>query len=349
MSNLTHKFHFTTLTVIALLLLLQGCAGQKIAPIFYPPPPDQPRYQYLKSYSSEVDVKESVIAKTLAEGMFEFRKAFGVTSYKNTILATDNRLRGYAVIDLDQQKIHFVARDPGNQRRSSFSSAFGIAVDQQGRRYIADKKAHRVLIYSADDKYIRSIDFKQKDASPTAVAVGGGKLYVAHLRNSRIDIFDLRNDTLVDSIGTEHLRWPSGLDWRNNKLYVSDLLRYKVLQFNDKNEFEQEFGEIGDGTGKLSRPKGVAVDNEGRVLVVDSAFGNFQIFRKDKQLLGFVSQSGQAPENLSLPAHIHVSYSLAPFFQKYAAPGFQLEYVVLVANQSGPSKINIYGFGHKKK
>ena len=34
--------------------------------------------------------------------------------------------------------------------------------------------------------------------------------------------------------------------------------------------------------------------------------------------------------------------------EQYAAPGFQLEYLVLASNQFGDRKVNVYGFGHKQ-
>jgi hypothetical protein len=51
---------------------------------------------------------------------------------------------------------------------------------------------------------------------------------------------------------------------------------------------------------------------------------------------------------LYLPAGLCVDYENAGLFQKYAAPGFKIEYLILVTNQAGPNKVSVYGFLAKK-
>lgn len=47
--------------------------------------------------------------------------------------------------------------------------------------------------------------------------------------------------------------------------------------------------------GDFARPKGVAVDSEGHIYVVDAAFGNVQIFNSEGLLLLFFGQMGTGP------------------------------------------------------
>lgn len=334
-----------TLAILVLCLLFQGCAATPIKPVFYPGEPDPPRYQYLKSISNASDIGDSILKKAFAEGLFSFNKAFGIAAYKNTLLVTDTRYKGYAVLNFETGDLKFVSQDSSN-RHSKMLAPFGITVDKSGNRYIADLNAHRVLMFSADDRYIKSFDFDKTNSSPTGILANGSKLYVTQLKQGRIDVLDINSGKLLQSISDgAQLAWPSDIGQFNNDLYVIDMLRYQVVHLSPKGEFIRAFGKAGDSTGNLARPKGIALDDQGRLLVVDAAFENFQIFRNDGQLLGFVSKGGGAPENLYLPAGICISYDLAPYFQKYAATGFKLEYIVAVANQTGPSKINIYGFG----
>ncbi len=346
MFQVNFRLNLTRHILIAVLALVtSACAGKAVPPVFYPSEPDAPRYQYLKTIISEADLKSSALSKALTEGTFAFQKAFDVAAYKNTLIVTDSRLRGYAVINFDTSKINFIMNDSNNSR-SQFASPFGLTVDTEGTRYIADRRANRVLIYDKNDHYLRSIDFKPENSSPVDVAIAGNKLYVAHLKHNRIDVVNLDDDTVSElSTGETTLEWPAALDFKNGHLFVTNLLQYNIIKLNTDGEKIATYGDLGDGTGKLARPKGVAVDRRNRVLALDASFGNFQIFREDQQLLGFVGKGGTNPEDLSLPAGIAISYDLAPFFQKYAAPGFILEYVVAVSNQAGPSKVNIYGYG----
>jgi hypothetical protein len=39
-----------------------------------------------------------------------------------------------------------------------------------------------------------------------------------------------------------------------------------------------------------------------------------------------------------------IDYDNVGLFQKYAAPGFKIEYLILLTNQAGPQKVSVYGF-----
>ena len=62
------------------------------------------------------------------------------------------------------------------------------------------------------------------------------------------------------------------------------------------------FGGIGDAYGQLARAKGIALDSDGNIYVVDAAFNNFQIFNREGQVLLAVGVAGLAPGQFWLPA-----------------------------------------------
>ena len=49
-----------------------------------------------------------------------------------------------------------------------------------------------------------------------------------------------------------------------------------------------------------------------------------------------------------LPTDIDIDYASVPFFQQYADPEFELEFIIVVANQFGSNKVNVFGFGRHK-
>jgi sugar lactone lactonase YvrE len=82
-------------------------------------------------------------------------------------------------------------------------------------------------------------------------------------------------------------------------------------------------GRIGGRTGNFSRPKCIDTDSDGNVYVSDAAFGNFQIFNRDGQLLLFVGDRATetAPGKFMLPAGLAVDeddrvYMVDQFFRK---------------------------------
>lgn len=87
------------------------------------------------------------------------------------------------------------------------------------------------------------------------------------------------------------------------------------------------------------------MDREGRLYVVDAAFENVQMFDREGRPLMYFGGPGAEVHNLSLPAGIAIDYANAHHFQRYAAPGFALEYVIAVTNQAAASKVVVFGFG----
>jgi hypothetical protein len=69
------------------------------------------------------------------------------------------------------------------------------------------------------------------------------------------------------------------------------------------------------------------------------------MFNAEGKLLMFFGEpksSGEA--GLYLPAGLTIDYENVGLFQKYVAPGYKLEYLILVTNQVGPNKVSVYGF-----
>ena len=59
--------------------------------------------------------------------------------------------------------------------------------------------------------------------------------------------------------------------------------------------------------GDMARPKGIAVDSDGHIYVVDAAFGNFQIFNREGRILLFVGQMGHQPGQFWLPTGMYIN------------------------------------------
>jgi hypothetical protein len=42
---------------------------------------------------------------------------------------------------------------------------------------------------------------------------------------------------------------------------------------------------------------------------------------------------------------VTIDYANVDVFKKYADPRFKIEYLILVASQFGPNKVDVFGFG----
>ena len=181
----------------------------------------------------------------------------------------------------------------------------------------------------------------------------GDRLYVADPSVGLVHVFDKRSGELVRTIGNqgepaERLDRPTNLAFdREGALYVSDVGRFQVVKFDRDGRFRAAFGKPGDNLGHFARPKGIALDRAGRLYAVDATFNNVQVFHPQGRLLMFFGQGGEGPGEFQLPAKVTIDYDNVKYFESYAAPGFRIEYLVLVTSQFGPHLVNVFGYGQE--
>lgn len=136
-----------------------------------------------------------------------------------------------------------------------------------------------------------------------------------------------------------------GVDKAGN-LYVTDFLNFRVQVFDPRGNFIKSIGEIGNFPGAMPRPKGLAVDRDEHLYVVDAAFENVQIFDvKTREILMAFAKFDETPAGSWLPAGIHIDYDNLEYFSDLIDKRMKAKYLVYVANQAGPSKVNVYAFG----
>ena len=83
-------------------------------------------------------------------------------------------------------------------------------------------------------------------------------------------------------------------------------MNFRIQVFDLDGMFRSNFGKLGDGTGDFSKPKGIAVDSEGHIYVVDAEFDVVQIFDKQGKLLLIFGGSGTQEGQFFLPAGIFI-------------------------------------------
>jgi DNA-binding beta-propeller fold protein YncE len=100
------------------------------------------------------------------------------------------------------------------------------------------------------------------------------------------------------------------------RLYVVDGGNFRVQIFNADGTYRDSFGGVGRQLGNFARPKEIATDPDGNVYVADAAFGNFQIFSPEGDLLMFVGTRSErgGPGEYILPSGIAVDEDGRIFF-----------------------------------
>ena len=343
------------------LALIAGCATgpSKARFVFFPPPPEPPRLQFLVSLSDEKDLgrqvsKFSAFVTGETPTSQPIVKPYGVCLASNELCVCDTGTRSVDILDLVQKTMRRFS-PPG---MGKLGVPVNLAVDADGTRYVADTGRNQVLIYGADDSFQGAIG-EGDTLRPTSVALTADRVCITDLKGHCVRVYAKTGRELLFTIprvpeaaedqepGKLYMPTNLAID-QQGRLYVCDTAACRIQIYTPDGKHLKSLGSRGDLPGQFARPKGVAVDREGRIYVVDAATQVCQIFDPDGKLLLFFGEPDGSAAPLSLPAAVAVDYDHVGCFQQYVSPAFVVEHLVFITNQLGDRKVSVYGLGHKK-
>jgi len=325
--NKKHDFWHYLIGII--VVLLAGCAAppatqEPLAPLVFPPPPEQARFVFermllsssqIKKEDSESRMRIMLTGETdTGEG---FSKPFDVIACQGTIYVSDTVKRLVLAFDIPNSRFFEI----GTEEPGGLAKPLGLAVDGECNLYVADITAKRVAVYDQAGQFLRAIGGSEwfERLSHIAVTEDGSRLFAVDTGgvdspNHWIRVFDALSGEHIRNIsgrGTEpgKLNLPRDIDiGKDGQLYVIDGGNFRVQVFHQDGRFIRSFGSVGRQFGQFSRPKGIAVDPQGNVYVSDTSHGNFQIFDPQGELLLFVGDRGNDLERAKymLPAGLDV-------------------------------------------
>jgi sugar lactone lactonase YvrE len=318
---------------------------------FYPGPPDKPKLQFLTSISTESDLGihkrysglEKLIAGSEAQPNKELiGKPYGLALHKGKLYICDVRKRLVEVLDLKEKTFTYLTNEP------RMVNPVNICIEKE-RKYVADPVSGKVFVFDRDNalEAILGGDLKLK---PIDVAVRDKRCYVTDMNSNQVVVLDIASGQEVmrigkpgDGDGQFGLIGDIALDLEEN-IYVTDKALARVITFDKNGVFRKTIGRVGDNIHDFVRPKGIDIDRQGRIWVVDAASEVGKVYNPEGQLLMIFGFPGSGPGSTNLPASITLDYDNIDLFQEHFTEGAQIEFLVLVSNQYG-AKINIYGFG----
>jgi DNA-binding beta-propeller fold protein YncE len=349
------------IATILIVSIIIGCAApqkkQESFTLFYPPPPELPRLQWLTAFTGAWDVeqeKSGFDKFVTGEGADRRRldKPYGVALYDGKIYVCDTN-RTVMVFDLKKRTFGPLE---GAKGAGKLVQPLNVSIDKAGNKYVTDPVRGQVVVFDKNDLYVKAFG-SSGGWKPVDAAVLGDSLYVADIKNGAVVVFDMNTGQIVKKIGrtgnpTENLYMPTNITFDSKGvLYISDTGRFEILKYDRDGHYLGSIGKLGTTPGTFARPKGVATDRENRLYVVDASFDNVQIFAPEGNVLLWFGQFGKTgldPGNFYLPAQVAIDYDNVQYFEKYADPKFEIEYLVLVTSQFGDNMVNVFGYGKEK-
>lgn len=205
----------------------------------------------------------------------ELRRPQGVTvSREGEIFVVDAGNRRVQVFDLQGTLLRQWGRrgsDPGE-----FNAPRGIALDTFGDVYVADGFNDRVQKFDPNGAFMLAWGSRGRApgqfATPTGIAVGTSQLvYVADTFRDRIQAFELDGSFARVVVEAPVIRNPIGLDVDlSDRLYITDDIDQRLIIIEHNGTTAGSVGAEGRQTGEFQFPRGVAVDEAGRVYAADS-------------------------------------------------------------------------------
>jgi DNA-binding beta-propeller fold protein YncE len=360
---------FNRLALIAVIwnvCLFAGCRSsniqeQQLKPVFFPPPPETPKLQFLKSFSGPEDlgiVTTSAFEKFVVgepEKVEGIKAPYGLAIYEGKIYVCDVGRGMVEVLDLRNRTFGYLTKD----RR--LMNPVNIYIDDDGTKYIADPKAGIVFVFDYNNN-ISAMLGKESKINPIDVVVRGSLCYVTDFTSNQIVVMDKTTGREITRLGKKNegqgqaepligladgefsLISDLALD-RQGNIYVTDKAGARITQFDRSGAFRRTIGKLGDNIDEFIRPKGIAIDKEDRMWVVDAGTEVAKIYNQQAQLLLFFGLPGNEPGMMNMPTKIVLDYDNVELFKQYAVEGANIEFLVLVSNQYGSNKVSVYGFG----
>ncbi|MEW6740124.1 MAG: 6-bladed beta-propeller [Nitrospirota bacterium] len=305
--------------LMALFTLAMGPKVEKKKEhIVWPPPPWEPRIEFLYTVTTpdDFDIKKGFfrrlwefVAGESREGVV---KPFGVFADENgRVYLTDTADQSVHVFD-PKDNNYFVIE--GINQKSRLTSPISVATDAERNIYVSDSVTRRVYVFNEKGKFIREIGSDNTMQRPTGIAIdkASGTLYVVDTLASNILVYSL-DGKHIKTIGeygggNGQFNRPTFIAiGKDGNLYVTDTMNVRVQILDKNGKFVGKFGKRGDGTGDLANPRGIAIDSDGHIYITDTILEAVQIFDKSGQLLLVFGRRGTNSGEFALPAGISIS------------------------------------------
>lgn len=278
--------------LLAAGLILSACSSAPYPRFIYPPPPEEPRIEFIGTYDNQDDFPKTwfeALMTRFVGGMAGdfFISPFGIASNgEGLVYISDIHAKNVKIFDFNRREVYFLVKEP------VFDTPLGLAVDRRGRLYVCDGGKGGIFVFepgnSVATRLIRHAAMVK--AAYAAINETLGRIYVSDPVQHRIVVFDLEGNYLF------HFGEPGGAPGKlfspqglaigpDGRVVVPELHNARISVFDSEGKFLRSFGERGDQVWQFENPKSCAFDSEGHLYVTDARKGTVTVYDTDSTLL----------------------------------------------------------------
>lgn len=279
-------------------LLLCSCASTQPLvkkKMYWPAPPEQPRFEWVGFYSNEADMKaddgKSLFATIIGEDVsHSLQRPMSVASDgRGRVYVSDAEGNSVYIFDFVEKKIE---KFGGKKYENALGQVNGVAVDAAGNAYASDSKKCKIFVVTPKNEALKMIDVSAHIGFIGKFAIDNvnGRIVIADPKNHVIVITDMEGKHIKtfgkrgDGDGEFNMPIAVAIE-KSGGIVVADSLNARIQRFTPDGVFVNKIGRRGDGPGDLALIKGVAVDTEGHIYVTDGKDHRITIFSVKGELL----------------------------------------------------------------
>lgn len=285
---------------------------------------DKPRYRYIGQLTGEGNFRHPEETGMSIGRAFRWligliigdakpvilqRPQSGTVDVYGRILVTDTSRQAVFVFDPKEGRLDVWENAVG---LTHFVSPAGIVPGIGGEIYVADAELGFVARLDRNGKSVGTIG-KNELKRPVGLAFDAKtrQLYVADTRAHLIKVFNTEG-RLLRTLGQRgegqgELNYPTYIALSKGELYVTDTMNARVQVLDSETgKSKQIIGSRGMNVGNLVRPKGVSVDSEGNVYVVESYYDHLLVYNKNGEFLMPIGGTGKDVGKFYLPSGLWI-------------------------------------------
>ena len=213
----------------------------------------------------------------------ELIRPYGIAvDSRGRAIITDPGARGVHIFDFEEHKYKFVER--ADKDHDPMVAPQCVAVDAEDNFYVTDSESGKIFVFEPNGKFKHVLGslkggegyFKR----PTGIAVDSAaqKIYVTDTLRDKIYVLDMEGQVIKTigkhGTGKGEFYYPTELRLdehgaEGKDLIVVDAMNFRVQLVDRDGASEGTIGQVGESVGSLFRPKGIGIDSEGHLYIVE--------------------------------------------------------------------------------
>lgn len=276
---------------------------------------------YQQTYSSEREVRgkpgffHKLVDVVAGEPDFRFMvRPYGVVAdSRGRVIVTDPAIAGVHIFDFPAHKYKLI--DRWEKSNDPMIEPQCVAVDDKDNIYVTDSMAGKVFVFDPQGK-TRHVFGSLKGGEgffkrPTGISIDAEthRVYVTDTLRDKVYILDA-DGRVLRSFGKHggengEFNLPTEVRVKGGIVAVVDAMNFRVQLFDRDGNFQRVIGTSGDPGGGIFRPKGIAIDSENHIYLVEGQWGLVQVFDQEGRLL-YHFGNGTGFGQFSLPTGLFI-------------------------------------------